>query len=51
MKLSNKEIENLLDALQEWDECVGPKELEDHEVGLNADRYDELKAKLEREIL
>ena len=47
MKLTKNEAENLLDALKEWEECVGPKELEDNEVGLNAERYNELKNKLE----
>ena len=46
MKLTKNEAENLLDALEEWNDAVGPKELEDNEVGLNAERYDKLKNKL-----
>lgn len=32
-------FENILDALEEWHDVVGAKELEDHEVGLNSERY------------
>ena len=39
MKLTKNEAENLIDALQEWNDAVGPKELEDNEVGLNEMRY------------
>lgn len=46
MKLTRDEAQNLLDALKEWEEEIGPKELEDNEVGLNAERYDELTEKL-----
>ena len=42
MKLTKNEAENLLDALKEWEECVGPKELEDNEVGLDEMRYHKL---------
>jgi hypothetical protein len=42
MKLTKQDAENLLDALKEWEECVGPKELEDNEVGLNEMRYHKL---------
>ncbi len=31
---------NLYNALKEWDETVGPKELEPHEDGLDAERFD-----------
>ena len=47
MKLTKQDAENLINALEEWNDVVGPKELEDNEVGLNAERYDELKNKLE----
>ena len=46
MQLSKDDAANLLDALQEWFECCGPKELEDEEVGLNEDRYRALEVKL-----
>ena len=46
MKLSKQEAENLLDALGEWDEQICPKELADDEVGLNAERYDNLMKRL-----
>jgi len=47
MKLTKNEAQNLIDALEEWNDVVGPKELEGNEVGLNAERYNELKNKLE----
>ena len=46
LALTPDEAANILDALNEWDEEIAPKELEENEVGLNAERYDELKAKL-----
>ena len=46
MKLTKNEAQNLLDALKEWNEVCEPKELEDNEVGLNAERYDDLVGKL-----
>jgi hypothetical protein len=48
MKLTKNEAENLLDALKEWEECVGPKELEDNEVGLNEMRYHKLANKIRK---
>ena len=48
MKLTKNEAENLLDALKEWEECVGPKELEDNEVGLNDMRYHKLANKIKK---
>ena len=41
-----RDAANILDALNEWDEEIGPKELDENDVGLNAERYDELKARL-----
>lgn len=35
-------FENIIDALQEWNDVVGAKELEDHEVGLNSERYEQV---------
>jgi|TARA_R110000823_G_scaffold215168_1_gene344844 hypothetical protein len=46
MKLSEQDCQNLIDALKEWEECVGAKELEDNEVGLNYDRYVSLMRRL-----
>tara|TARA_B100000073_G_scaffold233831_1_gene195422 strand:- start:401 stop:559 length:159 start_codon:yes stop_codon:yes gene_type:complete len=42
MKLDKDEAANLLDALEEWNDAVGPKELEENEVGLNEMRYHKL---------
>jgi len=47
MTLNKGEIKNLLDALEEWDNLIGPKELEKNEVGLNHERYIKIKKKLE----
>ena len=46
MKLSKRECEHLLDALQEYEDIVTPKELEDNEIGMNADRLDKCKQRL-----
>ena len=45
-KMTKQETENLLDALEEWFDVVGPKELEKNETGLNSDRYEKLITKL-----
>ena len=50
MKLSKSEAENLLDALSEYDEQICPKELSDDEVGLNAERFDNLMKRLTRYV-
>ena len=42
MKLSKQDCDNLIDALMEYDEQCCPKELADDEVGLNAERFDDL---------
>ena len=42
MKLSKRDCDNLIDALMEYDEQCCPKELADDEVGLNAERFDDL---------
>jgi hypothetical protein len=44
--LTKDECANLLDALNEWCEVVGPKELEDNEEGLDATRYNAIVIKL-----
>jgi len=46
MKLSKRDCENLLDALAEYDEQICPKELADKEVGLNAERLEDLVLRL-----
>ena len=47
-RLTKKEILNLIDALTEWNEIVGAKELNDSEIGLDSKRYNELMEKLNR---
>ena len=42
MKLSKQDCDNLIDALMEYDEQCCPKELAGNEVGLNADRFENL---------
>ena len=49
MQLTKKETLNLLDALTEWNDIIEPKELEDNEIGLNADRYEKLIKKLKKQ--
>ena len=44
--LTDTERTNLLDALSEWAEIVGPKELALDEIGLDAARYENLVNKL-----
>ena len=46
LQLKNEELDNLLDALNEWFEAVQPKELTPDEVGLNAKRYADLVSKI-----
>ena len=48
MKLSKRDCDNLIDALMEYDEQCCPKELADNEVGLNAERLDDLVKRLKR---
>ena len=48
MKLTKQDAENLLDALGEWNDTVGPKELEDNEVGLDDMRYHKLERNLRK---
>ena len=44
--LNDKDKLNLIDALKEWEECVGCKELSETDVGLNHDRYVNLMRRL-----
>lgn len=46
MRLSKRDCKNLLDALMEYDEQICPKELADDEVGLNAERLDDMMGRL-----
>ena len=46
MRLSKSDSANILDALNEWDETIGAKELNDDEVGLDYQRWVELKLRL-----
>ena len=48
IKLTQNEVDNLLDVLDEWYNCetLGVKELEENEIGLNDDRYKALIKKL-----
>ena len=48
MQLTEQDCANLLDALVEYDEQICPKELADDEVGLNAERLDDLVKRLKR---
>lgn len=47
-RLAKKEILNLIDALKEWNEIVGAKELDASEIGLDSKRYNALMEKLNR---
>ena len=47
MKLTQQDRANLIDALQEWAETIGPKELGPNETGLNSDRYDDIMHRLQ----
>ena len=49
MELTQADCENLIDALQEWDDTVGPKELGPNEVGLDSDRFEDLIKRLREE--
>ena len=46
MILSKGDAANILDALNEWDETIGAKELADNEIGLDYQRWVELKLRL-----
>ena len=46
MSLSKEDAANILDALNEWDDSIGAKELNDDEVGLDYQRWVELKLRL-----
>ena len=46
MRLSKEDAANILDALNEWDETIGAKELAENEIGLDYQRWVELKLRL-----
>ena len=46
IRLTKSDAANVLDALNEWDLTIGAKELEDDEVGLDYQRWVELKLRL-----
>ena len=46
IRLTKSDVANILNALNEWDETIGAKELDDDEVGLDYQRWVELKLRL-----
>ena len=46
MKLNKKDCDNLIDTLVEWKECVGCKEMDNSDAGLDDDRYEDLMKRL-----
>jgi hypothetical protein len=46
MILSEKDKSNLIDALGEWEECVGPKEMDEQDAGLDDDRFIDMMTRL-----
>ena len=51
MKLTTLDILNILDALEEWNFLIEPKdELKYNEIGLNANRYEKLIKKLKQQL-
>ena len=46
IRITKSDAANILDALNEWDETIGAKELDDDEVGLDYQRWVELKLRL-----
>ena len=48
MKLSKKDCDNLIDTLIEWKQCVGVKEMDDSDAGLDDDRYEDLIKRLKK---
>jgi hypothetical protein len=47
--LTGRECADLVDALEEWEDAVGPKEVDEDEVGLDYIRYHTLVSKLKGE--
>lgn len=46
MILSSKDKLNLIDTLIEWEACVGCKEMDEDDVGLDDDRFGDLMRRL-----
>ena len=46
MRLSKGDAANIIDAQNEWHDAIGAKELKDDEVGLDYQRWVELKLRL-----
>ena len=46
IRLAKSDVANIVDALNEWDLTIGAKELADDEVGLDYQRWVELKLRL-----
>lgn len=42
-RMSREDITNILDALIEWYDTCGPKELSEDDIGLDDDRYNNIK--------
>jgi len=50
INFTQKEVQDLVDALQEWFDIIQPKYLQDNETGLNDERYECLINKLLNKI-
>ena len=48
MKLTKKDCDNLIDTLIEWKQCVGVKEMDTNDAGLDDDRYEDLIKRLKK---
>ena len=46
MRITENDALNIIDALNEWNEIVEPKELKENEIGLNSERYKKILFKL-----
>ena len=48
MKLTKKDCDNLIDTLIEWKQCVGVKEMDTNDAGLDDDRYEDILGRLKK---
>ena len=48
LRISKSDANNLLDVLQEWEGVMGAKELSVSDVGLDWERYEDLRARLKK---
>lgn len=46
LQLSRQDAENIRDALKEWEEIIGTKELSVSETGLDWERYEDVSQRL-----